>query len=100
MQDLGNTIAAVPGQEQLHWLHSLHTAVDDILCSFTATKIDTSGNSRNKNNQNYKCIIPKQMYFNIKYVDYTEACMPISARTLCASSSAQAAVGSVACRTP
>ena len=99
-QDMGNTIAAVPGQEQLHWLHRLHTAVDNILCSFTATKIDTSGSPRYKNNQDCKCTIPKQIYFNIKYVDHTEAYMPISARAQCASSSAQAAVGSVACRTP
>ena len=58
-QDLANTIAAVPGQEQLHWLHSLHTAIADILCSLTATKVDTSGGPRSKISLVVRCNIPK-----------------------------------------
>ena len=43
LQDFGNAIASLPGQEQLQWLHTLHTNVDHVLRGLTATKVDTSG---------------------------------------------------------
>ncbi len=43
MQDFGNAVASVSGQQQLHWLHILHTSVDDVLRGLSATKVDSSG---------------------------------------------------------
>ena len=45
MQDYGTAVALVSGQQQLQWLHLLHTSIDTVLRGLRATKVDSSGTS-------------------------------------------------------